>query len=178
MVRFAPATAGVKCASLRVTSDATGRIPADIVLTGEARAGAYWEWAFDMGIINQQQAWPDADLDGDGIDNRHEFAFGLSPLTASTRLLTLNGTTFARGLPFATLTGTPERLRFTFPRRINTAGLIYTVEFSDDASNWQLAANVPAVIATDGAFEALAVDDDTPPGGRSRRFVRLRVSVP
>ena len=124
-----------------------------------------------------------ADPDGDGIENLTEFAFGLDPNVGSVaHLVTSGGTLSSRGLPntYPTGTGSLQRLRVEFIRRVGDPAVTYQVEFSDDLVHWTAATNAAVVLGTSGGYEAVSVDDVTTGAVRPRRFahVVINYSIP
>lgn len=107
-----------------------------------------------LGVL-ERSATDDPDLDG--ISNFLEFAFGLLPTVpdASPVEVAANG-------------GTPA-IRFT-PQR-DTSAVEYTIQFSDDLSDWQ---TIPEVVVNTAA--GVLVEEDLPTGPKG--FGRVSVSNP
>ena len=119
------------------------------------------QWKFtNLGDINA----PDSgDPDGDGLENRLEFATGSHPL--------LPGAAFISG------TLTAAGIEFTYPR--NKAALPdvqFAVEWSDSlvAGSWSTAGVSEVIVSDDGALQQVSAT--VPTGNASRRYVRLRVT--
>ena len=104
---------------------------------------------------------PAADLDGDGMSNFEEFAFGLNP--------TLGSSSNPIKVPLDKASGT-----FSYTRTANS-GLAYTVQTSTDLATWtpDFAASAgQSVIATSGGVETVQVTlTATPLNGKL--FVRI-----
>ena len=99
---------------------------------------------------------PAADLDGDGMTNQQEYAFGLNPTTGSSVS------------PVTPLIGT----QFTYTRRA-ASGLIYTVEYSADLTTWNLAATteIPGAANSEGVQSVAVTITNDPVNGKL--FVRV-----
>jgi hypothetical protein len=126
-----------------------------------------WPWviwenaaAFTPAEISAGLSAPDRDAAGDGVPNLLKFALGHnSPRTPLPVALRPQAGTDAAGA-----------LTLTFQRA--DATLIYAVEASSDLAAWTLVAlNLGSV----GGSVTVA---DPAPAGQSRRFLRLRVSLP
>ena len=99
---------------------------------------------------------PAADLDGDGMTNQQEYAFGLNPTTGSSVS------------PITPLIGT----QFTYTRRASS-GLIYTVEYSADLTTWNLAttSEIAGAANSEGVQSVAVTITNEPVNGKL--FVRV-----
>ena len=118
-------------------------------------------------------------LEGDLSLDR--FAFGLPASGVGVGPLELAGSSLMRpGKPvISTENGVGgKRLRVKYSRRVNSAqqGVYYQVQFSGDLQTWEDAAQPEQSLATDGTYEAVAVDDAVTVSEASRRFARIVVS--
>ena len=123
----------------------------------------------------------DADPDGDGIVNLLEYAFGLNPNSASLT-----------NLPTAVLltVTTNQYLGIKFYRDTNATDITYTVEVSDDLTNWLQGCSYSGTNSTSSnanttefsritnLLEVITVRDNTPVTDLPKRFIRTKVSYP
>jgi clumping factor A len=131
---------------------------------------------------------PGGDLDGDGINNFLEFAFGTNPTVAGAAALIYNGTLAgggtitATGQPTVVFESVPTGVDFRalFVRRNDyvAAGLTYTVQFSPDLSVWTPSIEVPTVLADNGTHQIVSVPFPGFLNGKKARFFRVQVSTP
>ena len=126
---------------------------------------------------------PNADPDGDGVENLLEFAFNLDPTFAEPAVMVAG--TGLRGLPLVRLETVAEgdqRLTVEFVRRTagSGSGLTYTVQFATDlaAGNWQTG-GTESVTAINARWERVKVTDTMSAGGggAAARFARVAVAV-
>lgn len=136
---------------------------------------------FGLGHLGAAQG---ADPDGDNQNNLLEFAFGTHPANNSSGSATITysgGLVTAHGLPLPVITNIPGSVdyRVVFARRIGFTGygLRYDVQFSPDLLTWITSAATPAVLATDGEFEAASVPWPLFSNGRKIRFFRVAVEL-
>jgi len=106
-----------------------------------------------------------ADPDGDGIPNLLEYAFGLNPLTANST-----------GLPAQGRIGDHPTLTYT--RRHPPSDVQYQVEGSSDLSVWNAANITEQSTPVDDLFDSVTATDGALISTNSRRFLRLRVTLP
>jgi autotransporter-associated beta strand protein len=147
-----------------------------------------------LGLYN---AWADAtyspaltdklttnDQDTDGLSNLREYAFGTQPTISAVGPIT-----YAAGV--VTGTGQPVLVKDSgvwyavYGRRKDyvSAGLTYTVEFSNSLLDWVDNESTPEVIATDGVIDAVRVPfpniiDGGDNGPQKPRFFQVEVTSP
>ena len=144
----------------------------------------WWERLYTGSSTAMQ---PGGDLDGDGINNFLEFAFGTNPTVAGAAALIYNGTLAGGGT--ITATGQPTMLfesiptgvdfRALFVRRDDyvSAGLTYTVQFSPDLTFWTPSAALPTVLADNGTHQIVSVPFPGFLNGKKARFFRVQVTI-
>lgn len=122
-----------------------------------------------------------ADLDNDGISNRHEYAFGLSPVVADEN----------SGFTISTLPGSGSNTLhlLTFRRDSAATDLTYQLQTSADLINWTTIAtsiagtsalgsnggSVLSDVVQTGTIRLVTVQESLAPVVKTRRFVRLQV---
>ena len=129
-----------------------------------------WQIANNVSDLN-------GDDDGDGIPNLAEYAFNFNPHGANTQ--PLNNSTAINpndGLKY---------FMFTYPRRIGSNNLTYTVQTAPDlnSSSWSTppgdVTEVGATPSGDGVIENVTVRiGPAISSGNTRRFVRLQITSP
>lgn len=141
-------------------------------------------WQVQHFGLNHPRASQAADPDGDNLNNLLEFAFGTHPSNSGSGNGTLTysgGILIDHGQPLPVVTNIPNGVDFrvVFARRIGFEGygLRYQVQFSPDLNNWTNSAATPAVLATDGEFEAVSVPWPLFVNGRKIRFFRMAVEL-
>ena len=102
---------------------------------------------------------PAADLDGDGMSNFQEYAFGLNPTSGSS----VNPIT----VPFNKGSGT-----FSYTRTTNT-GLTYKVWHSTDLLNWSSTGTTEGAATDNGGVETVPVTLDASLLAEPKLFVRV-----
>jgi fibronectin-binding autotransporter adhesin len=132
------------------------------------------QWQADhFGSTAALAAQPAADPDHDGVPNLLEYALGTDPLAASTTSLPVAAATVspADSLPHLTLTATLAAA---------AGDVSVDAEVSDDLVNWHAGTPFTEVVSdtTAGAVRTLVIRDTTPLGVGTKRFIRLRVSLP
>ncbi|HXJ58570.1 MAG TPA: alkaline phosphatase family protein [Verrucomicrobiae bacterium] len=158
--------------SSEATPDVTLRPTLEIVYSVPAITFA--AWASAHGLTSPDNA-PDADPDGDGVNNLTEFAYNLNPLVADAAQMTLSGT---NGLPAARyLPGVPGgTLEVIWVRRkaSTVAGLTYTLQFGGDLVTWSSPQSPPAV-NLNAEWERVIVRDIV--SGVDGRFARILLTL-
>lgn len=155
----------------------TGNVTRTINVQNTAPVNTYASWATNNNLTGDD-AGPEADFDHDGLTNLTEFAFGLDPRQPSQSVLgAAPGLISHTGLPRITCVGqgNQRRLHVEYVRRIGESSLAYTVQFSSDLINWTNATQSTTSVASNGTFEAVAVEDVTFNPAKSRRYARVRV---
>ena len=103
-----------------------------------------------------------ADPDGDGLNNLLEYALNGTPTNAASA-----------PFPTASLLPSPSStLQITFHRARPATELTYTVQASSDLVTWTDLATNPGTVGQDVTVT------DSPPTGTTRRFMRLKISIP
>ncbi|RYD28004.1 MAG: DUF1080 domain-containing protein, partial [Verrucomicrobiaceae bacterium] len=136
-----------------------------------------WDAWLATHTLTGNNALPSADPDGDGINNRWEYAMGTNPKVSG---LTTNGVSLRPEMRTVTVEDS-QYIEFSYVRRIDSAarGLRYTVETSSTlaAGSWTIrtASEVSAPVPTgDGTTEICTIRTDTPvPAGTTTLFSRL-----
>ncbi|MEA3212710.1 MAG: hypothetical protein QOE70_5767 [Chthoniobacter sp.] len=146
------------------------------VLTVQSNIDA-WKVA-NFGSTSNPSAAETADPDGDSVQNLIEFGFGMNPNTSDAGVLAWNGVTLtAHGMPMPYLVTTSNSVDYqaVLIRRKDwaTAGLTYTVQFSDDLTAWQSSTAPFSVIAEDSAYQAVSVPYPASGNGNKARFFRI-----
>lgn len=137
----------------------------------------YALWVTENSLTGPE-ATPETDFDHDGLTNLTEFALGMNPrLAAQAHLRVQDGSITQYGLPQVRVVGSgnQRKLRVEHTRRTGDATLSYTVQFSSDLINWTNATQAATVLATDGSYQAVAVEDVPFDPAKSRRFARVRL---
>ncbi len=104
---------------------------------------------------------PDADPDGDGVENLKEFASNLNPTTADEAVLVAGSGT--SGLPLVEVRNVSggERLVVEYIRRLGIGDLVYTPLFGmdlGDPGTWSTG-GVETVTPIDSSFERVVRED-------------------
>lgn len=138
----------------------------------------YAAWA-SQNSLSGGDAAKDADPDKDGLKNLAEYECGLDPNNPALRTLIVTGNVITQtGLPEITVVGAGDQLRVVYLRRIADPAVTVTARFSDDLIIWADASQPPEVIASDGEFQALAVEDDIFVPAKTRRNALVRMVSP
>ncbi len=138
-------------------ADEAGGQPATLTVSYhlEVPLGTYERWA--AGRVDGSM--PGDDLDGDGYENRMEYALGLDPLVPD------------RGA--TSLAVEPSMLRFLYPRPSAVTDLGYVVEWADNLGGpWSGAGVTQQIIADDGTMRVIRAT--LARGAAGQRFVRLK----
>lgn len=149
-------------------SDGAVAVSQEIAITATSTTPIYANWIAGFPSLAGQNA-PNDDPDRDGIPNLIEYALlGGNPGGANTGILPTISTTNIGGNNYLTLNVAKNSL---------AVGITYTVEVGDDLTTWNSGVDNTFVI-TDAA-SSLVVRDKTPVGGGvSKRFIRLKISLP
>jgi hypothetical protein len=124
-----------------------------------------WQAANFAGGSTNASAAPDADPDGDSLNNAGEYAFGTNPNAASGHPV----------VPSIATNGPDQFLRVTIPKNPSATDASITVEASNDVApaNWSAA----GLIIETNTSTLLQVRDNVPLSPASRRFFRVRVTL-
>jgi hypothetical protein len=167
-VRFGPSAAGSRNAALHIASNDADEHPFDISLTGIGLSALdAWRQTHFGTTANTGDAADAYDFDGDGLPNLMEWACGLHPKMNST--LTME------------LAVSGDTMVFTYSRSVAAlnANAGFFVEWSDSlaADDWHnTGVSAPVETANDGTLQRIELT--IPKGNSSRRFARLRVTLP
>jgi alpha-tubulin suppressor-like RCC1 family protein len=179
-VRFQPRAAGLRRATLEITSNDPNESPFTIALNGD---GVTAQAAANAVIGEAGLTEADADLDAqpfnDGVPNLLKYAFNMN--LAGPDAGTLPPGTGASGLPSIT---TPDdaplgTLRFEFLRR-KGSGLVYTPKKSTtlDGPSWTPLTASPVVTSINDQWERVAYTEAPDPIPAPACFGRVEVSIP
>ncbi|MBS0660703.1 MAG: PQQ-dependent sugar dehydrogenase [Verrucomicrobia bacterium] len=175
----------VENSAVRFDSRQVGTAPTLTISYQSAPAPTHYEaWVATYFPTNLtgQYIDPNGDLDGDGISNLLEYAFGYSPTAYDAS----NGITTAR----AAGAGGSTDLSITFRRDSAATDLTYQVQTSSDLSAWTTIATSTAGAAPVGAnggsivsdapltgtMRLVTVGQNLPSGSNARKFVRVLVT--
>ncbi len=117
---------------------------------------------------------PFGDLDGDGVVNLLENAFGLDQLTSDNRILNIQAGT--PGLPLIIPQPQQDGVNFSVSY-IRTEGFVYTIQYSTDNLDWQDYLGLEENIEAFGSGPLQLVSVQTPLVKEPRFFVRVRVDA-
>ncbi len=157
-------------------ADATQRPTLEIVYSVSTPATPYTSWAAARGLGAANNG-PNADPDHNGADNLAEFAYNLNPLGADALPLTATGT---NGMPVASFVpgvaseGTLE-IQFVRRKGPSSAGLTYTVQFSNDLVSWSEGLE-PIVTSLGDEWERVRVRDAVS-SPEAARFARIGLAL-
>jgi hypothetical protein len=148
--------------------DGVARSFADLTFNYFVSVGfAEWQASNFAGGSANPDAAPEADPDGDRLNNAGEYAFGTDPNVAEV----------PRGgmIPSIAMIGLDRFLRVTIPKNPSASDASVTVEASDEVApgNWSAA---DLIIETNTAT-LLQVRDNVPLSSAARRFFRVRVTL-
>ncbi len=107
----------------------------------------------------------------DGIPNLIKYALNLNPMTPGTAGLPTTGTAVIGGTNFLTL---------SYAQVKAATDIIYAVEVSGDMLTWNSGAGYTAPVGTTdkGTTQTVVVRDLVPLSSATKRFIRLRVTLP
>ncbi len=131
---------------------------------------SYQSWLTDYNLTGDAAALS-ADLDGDGVANLLEYAFGMDPTVSSLIGLPMLGQVSDEGAQYLTL---------IFHRQIGATDLHYTPEFGPSLHSWSEEAAVEIGSPSpsgNNITEMVTVRDTVPIDASSRRFGRVRVHL-
>ncbi len=122
-------------------------------------ATPYQEWADQF--PSHDLTDPDGDVDGDGVGNFHEFAFGLDPTNGNSSNPIVNG-----------IDPATHSFRYT---RLGSSGLGYTVWTSDDLVDWTEQTDIDEQVGRADANGVVTVDVtlNSPPVSEAL-FIRVK----
>lgn len=147
--------------------------------TGAVDTYLHWQKLHQLSGTGSGQT---EDFDGDGITNLEEFTFGSNPKVGGRALVaTSGGTIISLGLPDLQVIGSGDqrRIKATFVRRVSDAsGMSCVVHFGNVPLTLSPAASIPTVIATDGTYEVVTVEDQIAIPASERRFGAVKVTYP
>ena len=122
------------------------------------------------------------DFDGDGINNLLEFTFGSNPKVGGRDLVATSGSSIITlGLPNLQIIGSGNQrcIKATFVRRVSDAsGMSCNAYFGDAPLTLFQTTSIPTVIATNGAYEVVMVEDQIAIPASERRFGAVKVTYP
>jgi hypothetical protein len=178
-----PLNVGVNTVDVLVTSQDT--VTTKLYSIAATRRTPYQDWAFGLGLSGAGLD-PNGDLDGDGIKNIQEWAFGTNPTLGAQGPINVNaGVLLAHGAPVVLrvpngLGGFSYFALFGRRKDAATMGLTYAVEFSDALPgwNWSVSAVTPTVIAQDSEIEAVTIPFPPIVTSPPNTFFRVRVNGP
>jgi hypothetical protein len=159
-----------------------------IVRYAAASSSPYEAWASGDFANPFLETDPGEDPDGDGLDNRTEFAFGTDPTAGAPGPIVYEpgGNVITPGVPIAHNSATDGEPAFlaVFSRRKDhrDAGLNYAVQFSADLSLWFVSQDEPIVLTDPdgvGGVDAVGVPfpDSIPGDGGGNRPAFFRVGI-
>ncbi len=160
-VQFAPTSAGAKTCALHIANNDPDEHPFDITLTGNGTVPqTNWRQTYFGSTSNSGNAADLADLDGDGIPNILEYAFGLHP-----------GQNSAGQMPQPLRSG--GDLVYTFTEPAGVTGITYSAEWSQtlQTGSWT-SAGITHTNSNGQHTFALPV------GAEPGAFIRLRITTP
>ena len=122
------------------------------------------------------------DYDGDGINNLLEFTFGSNPKLGGRSTVATSGATILNlGLPDLQVVGTGDqrRIKATFVRRVSDAsGMTCVAHFGAAPLTLSPAAASATVVATDGTYQVVTVEDQIAVPASTMRFGAIKVTYP
>ena len=137
-------------------------------------AGSAWQAAHQITNLA-------ADPDGDGMNNRMEYALRRNPRRADRTEAWQSGWLRSNGVDFLTLTYRRPHDEFSEPPPGTDAiydGFRYTVETSSNLVTWVAGSNEVAQTQMPDATGSMVTVTARIPTGSPRRFLRLRVEAP
>lgn len=135
------------------------------------------EWRFqNYGTINNEGIAAALEDNGSGVPNLLRYAFNLS---ADDRYYQVNVSGDFKGLPSVQFASNTGRLQVAFIRRraVRNPGITYTVEFSNNLTDWAAGGTEALAVPIDLDFEFVVWEDDMIfSGPATSRFARVKVT--
>lgn len=133
--------------------------------------GGFADWRSqhfnEQELADESVSGPEADPDGDGLENLLEYALGLNPRAATADGSSVVGIESISGTDYLTLS-------FRKPDAISD--IAYTVEVSSDLIEWTAEAVSAGETQHEDGTTTFTYRDSQPVSQGERRFLRLRVS--
>jgi hypothetical protein len=144
--------------------------------TGAVDTYLHWQKLYQLSGTGSGQT---EDYDGDGINNLLEFTFGSHPKVGSQAPVATNGSVILNlGPPDLQVigTGSQRRIKATFARRVSDpSGMSCAAHFGAAPLTLSIAASTPTVLATDGTYEVVTVEDQIAVPASEMRFGAVKV---
>ena len=176
-VTFDPSAAGLRSATLNITSDYTSLSPYEFAIQGTgASAAQLFANAMTAAGLGGGNALATATPQNDGITNLEKYAFNLDLLSNDRRTLTPG--TGTAGLPVITFPSAGV-MRVEYLRRIGS-GLIYTPKkgSSPQPGSWQNLSAPGTVTPIDANWERVHHDEVFTPGSTPAMYGTVEVTLP
>lgn len=123
-------------------------------------------------LLTGQYLDPEGDIDGDGIGNQIEYAYGFSPQIPNTKAETLFTATTSSGI------GGSVDFTVTFRRSPTATDLTYRLQTSQDLVSWTTIATSTAGSPAVGVNGGRVVADAEISGQAPQRLVTIAVNLP
>jgi hypothetical protein len=127
---------------------------------------------------NRLQGGPSEDVDGDGLSNLQEYAFGMNPSLGLMGTVKWSGSTLlSAGVPLVSGGGSGGTFLAVFARRLDylAARLTYIVEFSGDLLTWEASTAIPSVLASNAEMQIVSVPYPLFVYGKKAAFFRVNL---
>jgi photosystem II stability/assembly factor-like uncharacterized protein len=182
----APMTLGQQSFTFQVQDDGAGNnldLSPNTITFNVTTLIENWRQTHFGSTLNIGTAADTGDFDADGVSNLLEFAFGTQPASIGNGRASLSWSgTFAAatfgstGQPIAAVEGSGSNLEYRalFTRRTDyaSAGLTYTVQFTNDFTNWVNSTDTPSILSSSGGYDLVSV-----PYPAGVNFFRLNVTL-
>jgi len=182
----APMTLGQQSFTFQVQDDGAGNnldLSPNTITFNVTTLIENWRQTHFGSTLNIGTAADTGDFDADGVSNLLEFAFGTQPASIGNGRASLSWSgTFAAatfggtGQPIAAVEGSGSNLEYRalFTRRTDyaSAGLTYTVQFTNDLTNWVNSTDTPSTLSSSGGYDLVSV-----PYPAGVNFFRLSVTL-